>query len=298
MPADTNESNGSYVIQSLFTQLLDFVDKGEIVLIRRVRETEDSKVCTVKLKAGGKFHNGEAVTAQSYIDAWNWYANVENKQQNAFWFSDIKGYEDVHPEKGAPKAKEMSGLDGLDDTTFTIELTTRSALHQEVPTFGCRELRRRPDGGSGRCRSARPVHVREVDPQEAHPGQGLARVPGPEQGCQQGHPVEQYSTVDAAHRPRAGNPDMIRQVGPRDLPKYKTDLGDGAIDQPYAAIQTLVPAFYSKTFKDIDPKVLQGLSMAIDRDTITKTVLNGTRIPATSFTPPQSRATRPSTRTS
>lgn len=52
MPADTNESNGSYVIQSLFTQLLDFDDKGEIVLTNAESvESEDSKTWTVKLKA-------------------------------------------------------------------------------------------------------------------------------------------------------------------------------------------------------------------------------------------------------
>ncbi len=51
LKADTNESNGSYVIQSLFTQLLDFDDKGEIVLTNAESvETEDSKTWTVKLK--------------------------------------------------------------------------------------------------------------------------------------------------------------------------------------------------------------------------------------------------------
>ncbi|GAA4966482.1 hypothetical protein GCM10023238_37760 [Streptomyces heliomycini] len=84
---------------------------------------------------------------------------------------------------------------------------------------------------------------------------------------------------------------MIRQVGPTDLPKYKQDLGDGAIEQPYAAIQTLTPAFYSKTFKDIDPKVLQGCRW---RSTARRSPrrLNNTRTPAESFTPPGVKATR------
>ena len=48
-------------------------------------------------------------------------------------------------------------------------------------------------------------------------------------------------------------------------------------------IQTINPAFYSKQWKDIDNKVIQGLSMAIDRDTIIKTVLSNTREPATGW---------------
>ena len=55
---------------------------------------------------------------------------------------------------------------------------------------------------------------------------------------------------------------------------YKDDLGERAVDKPYSAVQSIVPAFYTQAVQGpINPKVVQGLSMAIDRDTITKTVL-------------------------
>ncbi|MFE4424803.1 ABC transporter substrate-binding protein, partial [Streptomyces sp. NPDC056817] len=82
---------------------------------------------------------------------------------------------------------------------------------------------------------------------------------------------------------KSGNVDVLRQVAPKDLPVYKQDLGDRAVDQAYSAIQSIAVAYYTKQWKDIDPKVIQGLSMAIDRDTITKTVLQGTREPATGW---------------
>ncbi|GAA3823239.1 ABC transporter substrate-binding protein [Streptomyces phyllanthi] len=294
IPADTNESNGSYVIQSLFTQLLDFDAKGEIVYTNAESvETQDSKTWTVKLKSGWKFHNGEAVTAKSYVDAWNWYANIKNNQQNSFWFADIKGYDDVHPEKGDPKAETMSGLKVVDDTTFTIELKDRvpyfnyklgyatwaplpKVFYDDPKAFGQKPI------GNG------PYEFQKWDHKKLIQVKAFKDYQGPNKAENKGIQFKNYSTLEAAYKDVvSGNLDIIRQVGPTDLPKYKQDLGDGAIEQPYAAIQTLVPAFYSKTFKDIDPKVLQGLSMAIDRDTITKTVLNNTRTPATSFTPPQ-----------
>lgn len=294
MPADTNESNGSYVIQSLFTQLLDFDANGEIVLTNAESvETEDSKVWTVKLKEGWKFHNGEAVTSQSYIDAWNWYANIKNNQQNSFWFSDIEGYDDVHPEKGDPKSDKMSGLKAIDDTTFTITLKTKvpyfnyklgyatwaplpKVFYDDPKAFGQKPV------GNG------PYQFEKWDHKKLIQVKAFDDYKGPNKAANKGIQFKNYATVEAAYRDVvSGNLDIIRQVGPTDLPKYKQDLGDGAIEQPYAAIQTLVPAFYSKTFKDIDPKVIQGLSMAIDRDTITKTVLNNTRTPANSWTPPQ-----------
>jgi oligopeptide transport system substrate-binding protein len=294
IPADTNESNGSYVIQSLFTQLLDFDAKGEIVYTNAESvETEDSKTWTVKLKQGWKFHNGEDVTAKSYVDAWNWYANIKNNQQNSFWFADIKGYDDVHPEKGDPKAEAMSGLKVVDDHTFTIELKERvpyfnyklgystwaplpKVFYDDPKAFGQKPV------GNG------PYQFEKWDHKKLIQVKAFADYKGPNKAANKGLQFKNYSTLEAAYKDVvSGNLDIIRQVGPTDLPKYKQDLGDGAIEQPYAAIQSLVPAFYSKTFKDIDPKVLQGLSMAIDRETITKTVLNNTRTPATSFTPPQ-----------
>lgn len=294
IPADTNETNGSYVIQSLFTQLLDFDAKGEIVYTNAESvETKDSKVWTVKLKKGWKFHNGEAVTSQSYIDAWNWYANVKNAQQNSFWFSDIQGYDDVHPEKGEPKADKMSGLKAIDDTTFTITLKTKvpyfnyklgyatwaplpKVFFDDPKAFGKKPV------GNG------PYQFERWDHKKLIQVKAFDGYQGPNKAANKGIQFKNYATVEAAYRDVvSGNLDIIRQVGPTDLPKYKQDLGEGAIEQDYAAVQSLVPAFYSKPFKGVDPKVIQGLSMAIDRDTITKTVLNNTRTPATSFTPPQ-----------
>ena len=93
-----------------------------------------------------------------------------------------------------------------------------------------------------------------------------------------------YTTLETAYEDlKSGNVDVLRQIAPKDLPVYRTDLGDRAVDKPYSAIQTIVSPFYTKQWKNIDPKVLQGLSMAIDRDTITKTVLQGTREPATGW---------------
>ncbi|CAM5309968.1 MULTISPECIES: peptide ABC transporter substrate-binding protein [Streptomyces] len=296
IPADTNETLGSYVIQSLFTQLLDFDSEGNIVYTNAESiETKDSKTWTVKLKKGWKFHDGTPVTSQSYIDAWNWSANIENKMQNAFWFEDIKGYEDVHPDgEGAkPKAKEMSGLKAVDDTTFTIELDKPvpyfeyklgyatwaplpKVFFDDPKAFGQKPV------GNGPYSFEKWTHRKLIQVK------ANADYTGPNKAKNKGVQFKNYATVEAAYQDvLSGNLDMIRQVGPKDLPKYKSDLGDGAVEQEYAAVQSIVPAFYTKQWKDVDPKVMQGLSMAIDRETITKTVLNNTRKPAKSFTPPQ-----------
>ncbi|MCZ7458179.1 peptide ABC transporter substrate-binding protein [Streptomyces sp. WMMC940] len=295
IPADTNESNGGYAIRALFSQLLSFDDKGEIVLTNAESvESPDSKTWTVKLKKGWKFHNGEEVTSESYVKAWNWYAHVENKQKNAYWFSDIKGYDDVNPGEGkAPKAETMSGLKIVDDHTFTIELKTKvpyfnyklgyttwaplpKVFYDDPKAFGLKPI------GNG------PYELEKWDRKKLLKFKAFADYQGPNKAKNKGLLFKNYTTVEAAYKDLlSGNLDIVKAVGPTDLPKYKQDLGEGAIEAAFAGVQSLVPARYSETFKDIDPKVIQGLSMAIDRETITKTVLNNTRTPAKGFTPPQ-----------
>lgn len=294
-PADTMESNGSAVIKGVFSELVGYDAEGKLTMVNAESvETKDSKTWTVKLKPGWEFHDGTKVTAQSYVKAWNWAANINNKQGNASWFADIKGYEAVHPEaEGAkPTAEALEGLKVVDDNTFTIELAAA------VPYFsyklGYNAFAPLPESfykdpaaagekpiGNGPYKFKSWEHKKQIELTrfDGYKGENKAKNGGVI--------LKNYSTLETAYEDlKSGNVDVLRQVGPKDLPVYRADLGDRAVDQAYSAIQTLAIAYYAdqwKTPKVVDPKVIQGLSMAIDRDTITKTVLQGTREPATGW---------------
>ncbi|TDC68762.1 peptide ABC transporter substrate-binding protein [Streptomyces hainanensis] len=294
IPTNTNEQFGALVIQNVFSKLLDFDDNGEIYMVaaESVESNEDNSVWTVTLKDGWTFHDGTDVTAQSYVDAWNWAANIDNNQNNSFWFQDIVGYEDVHPaeEGAAPTADAMSGLQVVDETTFTIELTTPvsyydyklgydaftplpESFYDDPEAFGEHPV------GNGPYEFASWERGRAIElaAYDDYQGDDAAQNDGIE--------IKNYETLAAAYQDLlSGNLDVIRQVDPRDLPVYEQDLGDRAINQPYNGIQTIVPVWYN--WEDTDPRVLQGVSMAIDRETITTTVLNGSRTPADSFVAP------------
>ncbi|MEV6173352.1 ABC transporter substrate-binding protein [Streptomyces sp. NPDC051954] len=289
-PANTMESNGSIVTKALFTGLVDYDSSGKIVMMNAQSvDSTDNKTFTVKLKSGWKFHDGTPVTAESYVKAWNWAANPDNKQTNSFWFSDIEGYSDVAPEKGKATATEMKGLKVVDDSTFTITLTT--PLPYFVYKLGYEVFSPLPESfykdpaaagekpvGNGPYKFVSWDHKKQIE---------VARnddYQGPNKAKNGGVIFKNYTNLETAYEDlKSGNVDVLRQIAPRDLPVYKQDLGDRAVDQAYSAIQTIAPAFYTDQWKDIDPKVLQGLSMAIDRNTITKTVLQGTREPATGW---------------
>ncbi|WCD88470.1 Oligopeptide-binding protein OppA [Streptomyces xanthophaeus] len=294
-PADTMESNGSIAMSGLFSQLVDYDADGKLTMVNAESvESKDSKLWTVKLKAGWTFHDGSKVTADSYVKAWNWAANIDNKQGNASWFADIKGFETVHPEaEGAkPAGTAMEGLKVVDENTFTIELA--NAVPYFAYKLGYEVFSPLPESfykdpaaagekpvGNGPYKFKNWEHKKQIE---------LTRFDdykGENKAKNGGVILKNYSTVETAYEDlKSGNVDVLRTIGPKDLPVYRADLGDRAVDQAYSAVQTLAIAFYAdqwKTPKQVDPKVIQGLSMAIDRDTITKTVLQGTREPATGW---------------
>jgi oligopeptide transport system substrate-binding protein len=294
IPTDTHEQYGALVIQNVWSKLVDFTDEGEVynVNAESVTPNEDNTVWTVTLKDGWTFHDGTDVTAQSYVDAWNWAANIENNQTNSQWFADIAGFEDVHPaeEGAAPTADAMSGLTVVDELTFEIELNAPlnyfdyklgydsftplpAAFFEDPEAFGQHPI------GNGPYQFTEWNHGESIvlDRYDEYAGEEAAQNGGIE--------IKAYSALDAAYSDLvSGNLDVIRQVDPKDLPVYQTDLGERAIAQPYNGIQTIVPVWYQ--WEDTPPEVLQGVSMAIDRETITQTVLNGSRTPADSFVPP------------
>ncbi|KIF76526.1 peptide ABC transporter substrate-binding protein [Streptomyces sp. 150FB] len=290
-PANTQESYGASVIDALFVGLVKYEPgNGKITNVNAQSVTSsDNKVWTVKLNPGWKFTNGETVTSKSYVDAWNWAADTKSNQISSSWFSDIAGYTDVHPEKGAPKTDKMSGLKVVDDNTFTITLTSAlpyfqyklgyrafdplpAAFYKDPKAYGEKPV------GNGPYKFDSWQHKKTITVSKN------ADYKGPDPAKNGGVVFKNYATEDAAYQDLlSNNLDIIRQIPPSSLANYKSDLGDRAVTESYSAIQTINPAFYTKQWKDIDVRVLQGLSMAIDRDTITKTVLQGTRTPATGW---------------
>ncbi|NBE54069.1 peptide ABC transporter substrate-binding protein [Streptomyces boluensis] len=291
-PANAKESQGSRVLRTVFATLVDYepgTGKLQYINAESVEPNKDSSVWTVKLKKGWKFHDGTPVTAQSYIDSWNWSANVKNNQTNSSWFQDIKGYEDVHPEKGDPKADKMSGLKAVDETTFTISLNGPVSyfsykLGYDVWAPLPESFFKDPKAAGEKPIGNGPYKFVSWDHNKLIKVRKNADYKGPNAAKNGGIDFKNYTTADAAYSDlRSDNLDWIEQVPTTALTNYKQDLGKRAIDEEYSSIQTIVPAFYGKQFKDIDPKVIQGLSMAINREQITKTVLHNSRTPADSF---------------
>ncbi|MFE7562399.1 ABC transporter substrate-binding protein [Kitasatospora sp. NPDC057500] len=291
-PANANETGGGRIIQNLFKGLVDY-DPSNAKIRMQVAdtiETSDSQTFTVTLKDGWTFHDGTPVHAKNFVDAWNWGASTANNQINSSWFSDIEGYQDVHPASGQPTADKMSGLTVTDDLHFTVKLSGKVSYFEyklgyiafsPLPDafFGDPSGYGQKPVGNGPYQFVSWDHNQQVVT-KAYPGyQGVDK---PKNG---GVVFKMYSTAEAAYADlQSNNLDVMDQVPPSALATYKADLGDRAVDEPQGAIQNIGFTLYQADWASPDKaKVRQGLSMAIDRDTITKTVLQGSRKPATAW---------------
>jgi oligopeptide transport system substrate-binding protein len=99
-PMDANESEGTQVLMgTLFTGLVQFrADTGEAYMAQAesVTSEDGGKTWTVKLKPGWTFHNGEPVTAQSYVDAWSFGARADLGFQNNGFYKRFVGYDELN----------------------------------------------------------------------------------------------------------------------------------------------------------------------------------------------------------
>ena len=302
-PSNTNEVGGGNVIDALFTGLVSYnVDtaKPEMAVADSITTT-DAKNFDIKLKPGWTFHDGTPVDAASFVDAWNWSAYAPNGALDSSFFEHIKGYDEVNPSapagspKGtkppAPTAKTMSGLTVVSPSEFKVELTSPYSPFE--PSLGYAAFSPLPKSfyadteGFGRkpvgdgpfkfveWNDNADIKVTRFD---AYKGT-LPHV--------KDITFKLYQSQDAAYADlTSGNLDFQQVIPTADIAgeKYKTDLNNRAINKDVLVVQTVTFPLYDARFQNADLR--KAISMAINRDQITKVIFSGTRTPSTSYSSP------------
>ncbi|MFF3287854.1 ABC transporter substrate-binding protein [Streptomyces sp. NPDC003023] len=294
-PANTNEVQGGKVLDMVFRGLKRYDPKtGEAQnMVAEKIETKDSVNFTVTIKPGWKFSNGEAVTAKSFVDAWNYGAHLKNNQRNAYFFGYIEGYEQVHPEKGQPSAQTLSGLKVVDDRTFTVKLSQKFSTWPDTLGYAAFAPLPRAFFDDHDAWLAKPVGNGPYTVESYAKGSQMSLrrwddYPGPDKAQNGGIDLKVYTDNNTAYTDLiAGNIDLVDDVPASQLKNVKADLGDRYINSPAGIIQTLAFPFYDKAWNTPDgAKVRTGLSMAINRKQITDTIFQQTRTPAKDWTSP------------
>lgn len=294
MPADTNEVGGGKVIDMIFAGLVSYDASGKAVNeLADSIEGKDGQHFTIKVKKGEKFTNGEAITAKTFVDSWNFGAAAKNAQLSGGFFESIKGYDETSKEGST--VTTMSGLKVVDDQTFTVELKQPESdwplrlgytAFVPVPSGALKD----PKGFGEKPVGNGPYKL--ADGGWQHNVQ-IQLVPnpdynGPRKAKNAGVTFKIYQNDDAAYQDLlSNNLDILQTIPTSQLKNFKSDLGDRTINKPYAGNQTIaIPEYLPEWSGEAGKLRRQAISMAINRDEITKVIFNGARQPAKDFTAP------------
>ncbi|WP_369248985.1 ABC transporter substrate-binding protein [Streptomyces sp. R41] len=294
-PANTNEVQGGKVLDMIFRGLKRYDAKtgaAEDMLADKI-ETSDSQNFTITIKDGWKFSNGEAVAAQSFVDAWNYGASLKNNQKNAYFFGYIEGYDKVHPDSGSQSADTLSGLKVTGTNTFTVKLNQKFSTFPDTLGYVAYAPLPKAFFDDHAAWVQKPVGNGPYTIDSYTKGSQMALkkwdgYPGDDKAQNDGVTLKVYTDNNTAYTDLlAGNLDLVDDVPASQLKNVKNDLGDRYINTPAGIIQTLAFPFYDKKWDTSGAvKVRQGLSMAINRDQITNTIFQKTRTPASDWTSP------------
>ncbi|GII65156.1 putative peptide ABC transporter DppA [Sphaerisporangium krabiense] len=300
IPGNTTETSGAEVLNALFVGLVDYdADKKPFNRIAESIESTDSTTWTIKLKDGYKWHNGEPVVAQNFVDSWNYTANGANAQEGNYFFGSIAGYDELNPGEGkTPSATTLTGLKVVDDKTFTVQLKNpfsgfptmlgytafsplpKAAFESEgklKADFGSNPIGNGPFKISKPWKRGTDQTISTVRNEEFK--EGKAKVEAVD--------FKIYTDLATAFNDlRAGNLDIMDQLPAEAIATAKQEFGDRYIEQPssgigYIGFPVVSGADYAK-----NADIRKAISMAIDRKTITETVFSGTRVPADDFISP------------
>ncbi|MFF2952183.1 ABC transporter substrate-binding protein [Kitasatospora sp. NPDC057965] len=297
VPQNTAESEGAQVLNALFAGLVEYDHQTNEPKLRVAEsiESPDSKVWTIKLKDGYTFHNGEKVTAQSFVDAWNWGANQDNAAEGLPFFAKIEGSEDLSPGKDKkPATDKLKGLKVVDEKTFTVSLSAPfsqfkimlgytafyplpKAFFQDPKAFEDAPIGNGAFQMDGKWQHNQQIKLKRYDNFPASDGKAkLDSVT-----------FKIYDKLETAYNDlRADNIQITNKLPISAMATVAQEFGDRYIYKPESGVGFIGfpiatnPAAYGK------PEIRKAISMAIDRESITKNIFSGTRIPADDFISP------------
>jgi len=290
IPTNTNEVGGGKILDSIFAGLVYYdVDGKPINDVAESIETDDATTFTVKIKPDLTFTNGDPVDSESFVKAWNYGALASNAHLSSYFFEDIEGF-------SYDEDSELTGLKIIDPTTFTITLKSSlsdfplrlgysaffplpKSAWDDIDAYGQNPIGNGPYklDGEGAWKHNEKIDLVKND-----------EYKGGREAQNGGLSIVFYLDQTAAYSDLlANNLDVLDAIPDSAYSTFESDLGDRAVNQPAAIFQSFTVPERLEHFSGEEGKLRrQAISMAINREEITKVIFEGTRTPATDFTSP------------
>jgi oligopeptide transport system substrate-binding protein len=278
--------------QALFEPLMRVDAKGKLQqdMATSLKSSQGGKVWTITIHKGWKWQNGEPVTAQNYVNAWNATAYGPNAWATNGELTNIQGYTALNPKSGKPKTKKLSGLKVLSPTSFRVTLAKPDSQFPLELTAGQMGFLPLPNAAFKNLAAydLAPIGdgMYQMDGKWKHNVDIKVKAwPGYE-GVKphvQAIDFKIYADVHTAYNDvRAGNLD-ITFLEADQYQQAAKDFKGRVVSYNAPAIDYMGFPLYDQRFKDI--RVREALSMAIDRKAISKALFGNVLQPASGWVP-------------
>src|SRR5699024_6589683 len=253
LPGNSTEVCGSKVLEQLFTGITS-VDYDNIETVAGVAsnwESDDNTTWTFELEEGWTFHNGEEITAQTFVDTWNWTVDPDNAQANAGFYDSFLGYNEVVD----GEAEELEGVRAIDEYTLEIELVEPfgdlpmmlsytgfyplpEEAFEDIDAF-----ENAPVGNGQYQMDGEWVHDVEINQVR------YEDWPGEEPGVPERIEWRLYSDVDTAYMDvQSGELDIVDQAPPNRFVSLDEDFGDNWVASETSSFTYLGFPMYQEEF--------------------------------------------------
>jgi oligopeptide transport system substrate-binding protein len=310
IPTATNEVGGGNIVDALWTGLVSFdSETGEpsLAVAKSIEPNDDFTEFTITVNDGWTFHDGTPVKAKNFIDAWNYGAYGPNAQLNQYFFGpdgiNIAGYADVAGEvddtgayvEGSAKAKEMSGLELIDDMTFKVTLGAPNSLFQTIVGYSAfypmpNSFFQDPEAFADHPIGNGPFEFVKEVPNTSITITAFDNYAGDVKPKVKTIEYRVYADLDAAYADVVANQlDILDKIPPVGLAGdvWKTDLKGRSVSAPLSTRITTITFPLVSTDAWKDPNLRKAISKAIDREAVIAAAYGaGNYVPATGWVPP------------
>ncbi|OUZ11292.1 ABC transporter substrate-binding protein [Aeromicrobium sp. PE09-221] len=292
VPSNTNEVGGGNIIDLVFAGLVSYTPEGDTEMeVAESIESDDNRTWTITLKDGWTFSDGSPVTAQSFVDAWNYGADPDNAQLGAYFYKPFEGTDDDGNSTGGDT---ISGLEVTDELSFTATLKEPEAefpkrlgysAYYPLPESAFEDMEAFGESPIGNGPYTLESWDHDVE---------AALVPngdydGNRAPQNEGVTFKFYTDPDAAYTDvQSGNLDVLDRVPPSALSSYEEDDQVQPVTEPGSVFMSFtIPSSLAHFGEDEEGKLRrQALSLAIDREQIAEKIFNGANTAATDFSSP------------
>lgn len=292
VPGAADDDPAIQVIRQLYRGLTKYnPESGETEMdIAESMESDDNVTWTVTLKEGYEFTNGEPVDADSFIRSWNYTANINNNQANAYFMGKIAGIDELQSEDVGPDAT-LSGVEKVDDYTFTVELNEPfSGFPAVVGYSGFFPVAEACLEDFDACNEEPIANGPYMMDGPWQHNQEIRLVKNPNYGGEDEGNVDSityriFDEIAAGYTAlQAGELDLMYTVPPEELARVEDEFGERLFQTPSDSFTYLGIPLYQEEFQD--PNLRKAFSMAIDRQAIIDALFDGASTPAAGFVSP------------